>query len=122
MTQTEELKGGDLVEDNPESGLCVEAQYRRTIDGDTIEFAVVRSFHIRLRDIDIYEIKEPKGIKAGKFVHDLLHQAKNVSVFVPSNNAERLMDINSFNRLVGDVYVDGRNLADILREEGYEKR
>jgi len=32
------------------------------------------------------------------------------------------MDINSFERIVGDVYIKDKNLSDILRTKGFEKR
>ena len=104
-----------------EPGLMIPVKFLRAVDGDTVEVEIRRKFNVRLRDIDVAEKKEPGGAEATKFVAVLLGFADDVLVFIPTNSPEKLMDITSFERIVGDIYVKGNKLQDLLREEGYGK-
>ena len=104
-----------------ECGLTTEVDYVRAVDGDTVELKIERTFKVRIRDIDAIELKQEGGKEARDFVDNLLSQARTIKIFVPSNDPHKLMDIHSFERLVADVYVDGCNLATMLRTAGYEK-
>ena len=104
-----------------EPGYSTIVNYVRAIDGDTIEFEIRRTFNIRLRDIDVYEKNTELGKEATCFVDNLLSNAKRILIFVPSNDPIRLMDFNSFERIVGDIIVDNKHLGEILKENGYEK-
>ena len=47
---------------------------------------------------------------------------KDVIVFVPTeHHGNRLIDFMFFERIVGDVWVDGKNLGDLLYIEGFYK-
>jgi endonuclease YncB( thermonuclease family) len=105
-----------------ENGLITEVEYVRAIDGDTIEVKVERRFNIRLRGIDAVEHDAPMGQDAKACVDTALKNAKKIQVFIPSNDPKKLMDIQSFERLVADVYIDGKNLAELIRAEGLKKR
>lgn len=105
----------------PEPGLSTEVNYVRTVDGDTIEFEIVRTFKIRLRGINVYEGDTEKGEEATEYVDGKLCDAEDIIVFIPSNDPVKFLDINSFERIVGDVYVDGRNLAGLLRVKRMEQ-
>ncbi len=104
-----------------EPGIMMPVQYVRAVDGDTIEVEVRRKFKVRLRDIDVFEKREPKGEEAKDFVELALGFSKDILVFIPTNDPEKLMDITSFERIVGDIYVNEENLSDLLRERGFEK-
>ncbi len=104
-----------------ECGLTTEVDYVSAIDGDTIELKIERTFKVRIRDIDVIELKQQGGKEARAFVDNLLSSAKTIKIFVPSNDPHKLMDIQSFERLVADVYVDGCNLASLLKTAGHEK-
>jgi len=104
-----------------EPGLTTVVDYIRAVDGDTIEFKIERTFKVRVRGIDAIELREQGGQEAKAFVNNIMHLAKEIKIFIPSNDKLKLMDIQSFERIVADVYVDGHNLADTLRTAGYEK-
>jgi micrococcal nuclease len=80
-----------------------------TIDGDTIRMGADR---IRLRGIDTPELNEPGGQAARQRLEQLL-TAGSIRI-VP-----RGQDV--YGRTVADVFVDGRNVAEVLNQEGYAK-
>jgi endonuclease YncB( thermonuclease family) len=110
-----------MVNKDLEPGLTTFVDYIRAVDGDTIEFKIERTFKVRVRDIDVVELKEQGGQEAKAFVNNVMQLANEIKIFVPSNDPHKLMDIQSFERIVADVYVDGHSLADMLRTAGYEK-
>jgi micrococcal nuclease len=119
MAKKRNMKG---VKNHLEPGLLIPVNYLRTVDGDTIEFEIRRRFNVRLRDIDVPELKTEMGDKAKEYVQELLElMTDKILIFIPTNCPEKLMDFNSFERIVADVYINGKNLADILRSKGYEK-
>ena len=81
----------------------------RAVDGDTIRVGGER---IRLRGIDTPEMNEPEGPAAKQRLEDLLRSGS--LRIVP-----RGRDV--YHRLVADVFVNGQNVADILRSEGLSK-
>ena len=105
----------------PEPGLGLYVDFVRAIDGDTIEVEVRRRVHIRLEGIDVVEKKEPGGEKATEYVADICGVAGQLFLFVPSHDILKLMDFTSFERVRGDIWVNGKLLADLLRKKGFEK-
>lgn len=104
-----------------EAGWGAEVEIVRVIDADTIEIKITRTANLRLRGIDAPERKTELGLEASNYVKELLTLNKKVFIFVPSNNSEKLMDINSFQRIVGDLWIGEESLRDILIEKGYVK-
>lgn len=81
----------------------------RAVDGDTIRVGGER---IRLRGIDTPEMSELEGPAAKQRLEQLLRSG-SIRI-VP-----RGRDV--YNRLVADVFVNERNVAEILRSEGFSK-
>ena len=105
-----------------ENGWITNVDYVRTIDGDTIVFSIIRTFNVRLRNIDVDELNTEKGQKAKDFVENIMEHANNIQIFVPSNSPEKLMDFISFERIVADVYINGKNLRETLIKKRLEKQ
>ena len=82
----------------------------RAVDGDTIRVGGER---IRLRGIDTPEMNEPAGPAAKQRLDELLRSG-SIRI-VPQGR-------DVYHRLVADVFVNGQNVADILRSEGLSKR
>ena len=78
-------------------------------DGDTF---YVGPEAIRLRGIDTPELGQPRAYDATRRLIQLLHAG-------PVTIVRRAEDI--YGRVVADVYVGGRNVADVLRAEGFAK-
>lgn len=108
----------------PRPGLTTAAKVTRVIDADTIEVTVTRKFPVRLvhgdgpRIFNCPEKNTPEGVQAKKFVENLLRD-KEVTLFVSAQNSDILTDINSFNRILGEIWVDNQRLTDILLEKGF---
>jgi endonuclease YncB( thermonuclease family) len=80
------------------------------IDGDTFAYGTER---IRIQGIDAPELSESGGFEASQRL-DLLLKEGPVRI-VPQA-------LDRYGRTVADVYVDDRNVAEVLRSEGYAKR
>jgi endonuclease YncB( thermonuclease family) len=81
----------------------------RVHDGDT--FSTLRG-KVRLHGVNAPELSEARGETARRRLGEVL--ASGPITIVP-----RLEDI--YGRTVADVYVSGRNVADVLRAEGFDK-
>lgn len=80
-----------------------------TIDGDTLRMGSER---IRLRGIDTPELDEPGGQAARQRLEQLLQEG-------PIRIVPHGQDV--YGRTVADVFVDGRNVAEVLKSEGFAK-
>ena len=78
-------------------------------DGDTFYSGAET---IRLRGIDTPELGQPRATAAKWRLIQLLRGG-------PVTIVPRAEDV--YGRTVADVYVGGRNVADVLRREGFEK-
>lgn len=81
----------------------------RAVDGDTIRIGGER---IRLRGIDTPELNEQAGPAAKQRLEELLRSG-------PIRIVPHGRDV--YHRLVADVFVHERNVADVLRSEGLSK-
>ena len=81
----------------------------RTIDGDTLRMGSER---IRLRGIDTPELSEPRGAEARQRLEQLLNEG-------PIRIVPHGQDV--YGRTVADVFVNGKNLAEVLKQEGFAK-
>ncbi|MDR4467030.1 MAG: thermonuclease family protein [Nitrospira sp.] len=79
------------------------------VDGDTIRVGGER---IRLRGIDTPEMSEFEGPVAKQRLQELLRTG-------PIRIVPHARDV--YDRLVADVFVNGQNVAEILRNEGFSK-
>lgn len=97
-----------------------EAQLVRVIDGDTYVFSMDVGFDIyphitvRIMGINSPEIKgatKVQGMISRDYAEDFLMSAEYIEI-----RTERDM---SFTRYLGDIYVDGENLATHMASNGY---
>lgn len=79
------------------------------VDGDTIRVGGER---IRLRGIDTPEMSEFEGPAAKQRLEELLRSG-------PIRIVPHARDV--YDRLIADVFVNGQNVAEILRNEGFSK-
>lgn len=101
-------------------------QLERIIDADTVELSVTRKFKIRIRDVNAPELNTPEGQKAKELVESLFcfvssTNPPSITVFIPSNHPEKLLDFHSFDRIVGDLIVNGIDIGQFLQDTGYDQ-
>ncbi len=70
------------------------------------------SERIRLRGIDTPELSEPGGQEAKQRLEQLLHDG-------PIRVVPYGQDV--YGRTVADVFVNGRNVSEVLKQEGFAK-
>ncbi|TAJ10188.1 MAG: hypothetical protein EPO61_03390 [Nitrospirae bacterium] len=81
----------------------------RVIDGDTFAYGADR---IRLRSIDTPEKDQSGGFEATQRLDALLHEG-TVTMVTDA--------LDPYGRTLADVYVNDRNVAEVLKNEGYAK-
>ena len=93
------------------SSATVEGQVVAITDGDTIKIltATKQQIKVRLADIDTPERGQPYGRKARQVLGDKIHR-RQVDV--------EEVTIDRYQRLVGRVFLDGRNINAEMVEDG----
>lgn len=89
--------------------LVLDGSQIRLIDGDTFAYGSER---VRIRGIDTPEKSESGWFEATQRLDQLLHDGP--IVIMPEA-------VDTYGRMVADVYVNGQNVAETLRNEGYAK-
>ena len=110
--------------DQPELGWTTEAKVTRVIDADTVEVSITRKFPVRLIDPDypdeyfnMPERRTPLGEKLRDYLVNLLVDLP-VRLHIPAGkSAINFTDINSFNRIIGALWYNGKSVAQALRVE-----
>jgi endonuclease YncB( thermonuclease family) len=82
----------------------------QAVDGDTIRYGTER---IRLRGMNAPELSEPGGLEAHQRLAELLSQG-DINI-VPHGQ-------DVYGRMLADVFISDRNVADIMTMEGFAKR
>ena len=124
-------KGLVQVEDKnidiePPSGFSTYVKVVKVKDADTITVELTRRFDIRLTDervslpliFDAPEKSTELG-KASKYFATTILLGKWVKVFIPSGDMLKLMDINSFDRLLAAVWYNGKRFTSTLIDKGF---
>jgi len=99
------------------------AELVRVIDGDTAEFDIDLGFKIwirrkvRIDGFDAPERRSPKGPAASKGLEQLLTFDGPEILLAPAKEGALM----SFSRIVSRVFVDGRDVAEIMTEAGFVK-
>lgn len=106
---------------NPEPKIITDVKFIRAVDVDTYEVEVSRRFNVRLRNIDGFEHDTDKGKDGKAFVDKELSSAKLITISIPTNDSLKLMDVQSFERVVADVYYDGKDMVVMLDANGFRK-
>lgn len=87
----------------------VDSRQIHVVDGDTFHYGAER---VRLRNIDTPELNEPGGQAARLRLEEWLRSG-------PVHIIPRGRDV--YDRVVADVFVEGKNVAEMLQMEGFAK-
>jgi len=88
----------------------VEGWQVRTVDGDTIRYGTDR---IRIRGYNAPELSEPGGREAALRLEQLLQEG-TINIIPHGHDV--------YGRTLADVFVNDRNVADMMTLEGYGRR
>ena len=105
----------------PPLGLTARAVVDRVIDGDTIVVMVQWPVTIRLRDCWAAEQNTEAGKEATAYMDGLTPVGSKIVFQAASKDADSLGDLMSFGRVIGDVWVDGRDesVSEIMVSAGH---
>lgn len=122
----------------PAVGLCVPCRVVKVIDGDTVEIVAVTGLHWRIRLLDCWchetnrgpDMRRAKGRAAKEFAQQAIDDARSCHLWIPSGeDVERLvaagaeanpLDLFTFNRLLGHVFVDDETtLSELMVRAGH---
>lgn len=117
----------------PKIGWCTKVTPKDVIDGDTIKVEIRREITVRITDdkgkFNTPEIRKPAsdeeiklGIEATEYLQYLLDNSDEVVLFIPGSKEDEIRDIFSIGaRAVGMVFVDGKDVTEMLSSAGYNK-
>ena len=107
----------------PPFGLCMPCRICRVVDGDTIVIGLQhsgRQYPIRLLDCWAAERNTTAGQTATVAANRIIERGKSYAVFVPlPEGCDSPLDLLSLNRVLGRVFVDGKDLGETLVRNGY---
>ena len=104
-------------------GITTEVEIVRWRDADTPIVRFSREFPVRLVDSDkkgqfnAPEKNTPEGKEAKEYVESL--EGEKFLLFIPSKNPVKLTDVLSFDRVLGELWIDGLKLTDKLLWRGF---
>jgi hypothetical protein len=96
--------------DRPQKPRLLEGRQIRSIDGDTF---AVGSERFRIRGLNAPETTEAGGFSATQRLDLLLHEGP--VLVIPYGQ-------DTYGRTLAEVYVNNRNVADVMKEEGHDKK
>lgn len=109
----------------PPIGFTTRAKIVRWIDGDTLEVEVTRKITVRIEDFwcpEIHETKHPseksQGLQARIAVAHQYPSGTECTLFVPGSEDGTMKDLMTFGRVVGVVFVDGKDIRPQFIEDG----
>jgi endonuclease YncB( thermonuclease family) len=102
----------------PEAGWATSARIEKVIDGDTVMVSITRTFPLRIRNLRCPELNQAGGKEAKQALSELVITLP-ATIFVPAKHDLSLMDIASFQRIVGDLWLGHINVHDYMIDNGF---
>tara|TARA_B100000749_G_C18302729_1_gene413309 strand:- start:196 stop:639 length:444 start_codon:yes stop_codon:yes gene_type:complete len=119
----------------PPNGWTTEVEIKRVYDGDTLIVDVHRTLTVRLKDCWCSEIRtrdkeeKKKGIAARNHLREILLEEKNEDtgkleyikavLHIPASEDSELKDVFTFGRVLGHIFIDGKDVSEIMIESGH---
>lgn len=109
----------------PQPGWVTRAKVVEVYDGDTVTVEIRKRIRVRLLNCWAPEIRtrdeaeKAKGIAARDHLKDLIDQ-KEVILSIPARR--RIGDSFSFDRALGRIYLDGKDVSQLMVESGHATR
>lgn len=117
----------------PPYGICVPVEVEKVHDGDTVYVRLhdpttkengLTVWHVRLLDCWAPEINKAKqraaGLTAKEYLQRLLGDSDDpLSLFVPFPAGTSLVKLTTMGRLLGRLYLGGRDVSELMVESGF---
>jgi endonuclease YncB( thermonuclease family) len=109
----------------PPLGITARGEIKRVIDGDTVEVICLGVLvTIRLRDCwapEIHGIERARGLVAKQFMEQTAPPGSACIVRIFTGEAEKLSDLFSFGRPIGEVWLRGEesSLSELMVASGF---
>lgn len=107
----------------PEPGINTRCTVVDVYDGDTVTVEIKYTVKVRLLDCWAPEVRgeqKEKGLKSRDRLRELILNKKGI-LSVPAKNANSMDDLFTFGRVLGYLWVDGKNVSNLMVKEGYAK-
>lgn len=108
----------------PPLGWTTKAKIIRVIDGDTVEIEIRRTLKIRLvhSNAEGLEFNAPESnTEAGQLAKSNLielAEGKECVLFLHAKDPVKLLDMNTFDRVLGEVWVDDKLITQEMMNRG----
>lgn len=111
------------MSEHPRVGWGTPCHVTGVIDGDTVEVTIVRRLRVRLLDcwapesrtLDPHE--KVLGLASKESMKSIAGD-RDATLFVPTHG-ESLQEIMTLGRVLGEVWIDGRNISEVQVERGH---
>lgn len=107
--------------ERPKEGLVLKAVANRVIDGDTLEAIVSFKIKVRLLGVNAPEKKESGWTKFKNRLKSLVFkkplESQEITIFIPNQKPLTLLDVTTFDRFLGEVWVDDININEVMEKE-----
>ena len=107
----------------PEPGINTRCKVVDVYDGDTLTVEIKYTVKVRLLDCWAPEVRgenKEEGFKSRDHLRKIVLN-KEAILSVPSEKANSLDDLFTFGRVLGYIWVDGKNVSKTMVEDGYAK-
>ena len=99
-------------------GLIMPGRVMEITDGDTVVVEIKRLVRVRLLDCWAPELRTADGLEAARHLAKLI-DGKDVTVQIDLSPDGRFGDKMSFNRVLGRLLIDGRDVSELMVESGH---
>ena len=110
-----------LAADAPNPALTIPCRVVSAHDGDTVSVEIRVKANVRILDCWSPELSQPGGREAAARMQRLA-VGKDGLLEIPLDRADNLADVLTLGRVLGRVWVDGRDVGAVMVAEGFATR
>jgi len=108
----------------PEIGYTTAGRVVKVVDGDTVDIEIRKVIRVRLLDCwapEVHGDSKPQGVAAREHLR-MLVDGRLVKLAIPSNSEGDLAARFTFGRVLGHLWIDGKNVSEAQVRAGHATR